>query len=383
MGTQSKHDRVVTDAERLRRLYREYAEGAMAALGSPVYAAICFGLSSDPARGDLALAAAPGFRIPNILLAAVHHLLLSGAGDPLASYYPTVVGDGRARPVDDGLYPAFASFVDRHLAALRELIGNGTTQTNEVGRSALTLPALSLVARPNAPLALLEIGSSGGLNLLLDRFRYRVGEVEIGDPSASVEIVCGTVGALLPPIPPSLPQIDWRAGLDRSPLDVTQERAAAWLRAQVFPEHRDRMARLEAAIALARAERPPVARGDAASDLARLAAMAPPEPRLVIVSTSVLVYLDASQRGILVENLRGVAAARREGAWLVACEPETVLESLGLGIGRSGLDAPELNGLALCHLPADGDGGGRLLAMCHPHGRWIRWLDPVSAGSPA
>jgi len=295
------------------------------------------------------------------------------------SYYPTVAGD-TAMPVDEGLYPVFASFVDRHRDRLRRLIATHTTQTNEVGRTAFLLPALGLVA-DGGPLAMLEVGTSAGLNQLLDRYHYRIGEVEVGVPRASVQITCAPRGELLPPVPSSVPRIAWRAGLDRNPVDVDDPEAAAWLRAQVWPEHRDRLAILDAAMAVARRERPRLVRGDALDGLASLAGAAPADARLTVVSTSTLVYLDAARRRAFAEELSRIASTRPSGAWLVACEPENVLAALGVGIQPSGLEAPELNGLAIVRFGPDGV-VGRLLAMCHPHGRWMRWLDPAS-GRPA
>lgn len=380
MRTPNANDRRETpDAKRLDRLYRQYAEHDAVTLGSPVYAVICAGLAEDHDRGDLALAAPAGFRIPNVLLSAVHHLLLAGTDDPLARYYPTVAGDAVVA-VDGELYPAFASFVDRHRDRLRRVIATHTTQTNEVGRAALLLPALDLVA-DGAPLSLLEVGTSAGLNQRLDRYHYRIGEVEVGARRASVRITCVPRGDLLPPVPSTIPRIGWRAGLDRNPVDVNDPEAAAWLRAQVWPEHRDRMAILDAAMGVARRERPRLIRGDAVDDLAPLAREAPEDARLTVVSTSTLVYLDTIGRSAFADELSRIASTRPNGAWLVACEPETVLSGLEVGIEPSGLEAPDLNGLAIVRFGPNGV-VGRLLAMCHPHGRWMRWLDPES-GRPA
>ena len=48
-----------------------------------------------------------------------------------------------------------------------------STQTNEIGRCALLLPAFGLVAAEVGALAHLDVGTSAGLNLLLPRYRYR------------------------------------------------------------------------------------------------------------------------------------------------------------------------------------------------------------------
>ena len=62
-----------------------------------------------------------------------------------------------------------------------------STQTNEVGRCATFLPVLGLVAGEVGPLALVDVGSSGGLTLLLDRYecRYEPGGA-VGGPSPVV-----------------------------------------------------------------------------------------------------------------------------------------------------------------------------------------------------
>jgi hypothetical protein len=38
------------------------------------------------------------------------------------------------------------------------------------------------------------------------------------------------------PLPKILPQIAWRAGLDRNPIDVNDPAEAAWLETLVWPE---------------------------------------------------------------------------------------------------------------------------------------------------
>ena len=49
------------------------------------------------------------------------------------------------------------------------------TQTNEVGRCAVILPAL-----PAAPIALIEVGASAGLCLLFDKYQYDYGTSLVG-----------------------------------------------------------------------------------------------------------------------------------------------------------------------------------------------------------
>ena len=83
-----------------------------------------------------------------------------------------------------------------------ELVATHTTQTNEVRRTAVTLPALGLVATHSGrPLALLEVGASAGLNLLVDRYGFRIGSVMAGIPGSPVQLRCAAEGELRPPVP--------------------------------------------------------------------------------------------------------------------------------------------------------------------------------------
>ena len=60
------------------------------------------------------------------------------------------------------------------------------------------------------------------------------------------------------------PRVRRRVGVDLDPVDVATDEGALRLRSFVWPEQEGRMERLERAIAAARAEPPPVVRGDIA-----------------------------------------------------------------------------------------------------------------------
>ena len=347
--------------------------------GSPLYAELCARLADDPARASIVLAAPPAFHTPLILLAAVHHLLLSGADGALGAYYATVTGDA-ARPIDDQLFPAFAAFVDGHRPEIDGLVATHTTQTNEARRTVITLPALGMVASASGlPLALLEIGASAGLTLLVDRYGFRIGSVRAGDAASPVQIGCAVEGELRPPVPERV-EVGWRLGMDLHPLDVRDPDTRAWLRALVWPEHVDRMAVLEAALEVARPDPPAVVAGDLTVDLPAMSERAPRDAALAVTSTWTLAYVIPELRQALVGALRRIAADQARDVWLVAGEGQDVVASLGLGLvgpPEDGTGGPSM--LALCRFRPDGTDVSRLLAECNAHGRWIRWLDPNSA----
>ena len=75
-----------------------------------------------------------------------------------------------------------------HDAALLPWL-DGPPQTNEAGRSAgLMTGLLHLRARLGPRVELLEIGSSAGLNLLIDRYRFDLGGAIVGPDDAPVTI---------------------------------------------------------------------------------------------------------------------------------------------------------------------------------------------------
>ena len=367
---------------RLSQQYRDYARFELTTHGSPIYAAICAGLAEDQPIGSLGLQAQPGFRTPLILLAAVHHLLLGGLPHALAGYYPSLAG-ADARSIDDGLYPAFADLVATHRERVVELVATHTTQTNEARRTVLLVPPLGLMgAEAGGSIALLEVGASAGLNLLPDRYGFSIGADACGDRESPVQILCAVEGALRPPVPADLPAIGWRAGLDVHPLDVRSPDTVAWLRALIWPEHLDRMAVLDGAAALAAADPPRLVQGDLADDLAALAAEAPPSLSLVVTDTWVLAYVAPERRLAFVGALRGVAADRGQPVWLISCEGLAVLASLGLGIGEApGDGSGGFSALSLHRFDPTGTSRHDLLAECHAHGRWLRWLDTATAAS--
>jgi hypothetical protein len=234
-------------------------------------------------------------------------------------------------------------------------------QTNEVARSAMLLGGFLTVAHAcPLPLAVLEIGASAGLNLLFDRYRYEFGSWRWGTQNARLTIAADWAGSRPPDANPSVAA---RVGCDRFPLDLRDDEAPRRLRSYVWADQKERMARLDRAIATALADPPQVERADGADWLEAQLAQPRPERVTVIVHSIVWQYLGAAAQARITEMLmrRGArASAKAPLAWL-RLEPEP---------------AAERPGLRLTLWPG---GKERLLGLGDYHGRLMTWLDQPRA----
>jgi hypothetical protein len=255
---------------------------------------------------------------------------------------------------------ALRAIVQRRGGEIAEVMRSHRTQTNEVGRCAVLLPAL-----PSGPLALVEAGASAGLCLLLDHFHYDFGSTSIGMASSPVHLRCRVAGPV--PVPSALPQIVWRWGLDASPINVHDDAAIRWLMACVWSDEPERRRRLEGAIELARVHRPPVSAGDLVDDLPVVLAEAPHDAQLVVFHSAVLSYVSPDRRHAFADILAD-ASTRRDIVWLsneahgivpevtaLAPSPSTVQFLLGRTRFTNGRRRNEL------------------LALAHPHGAELAW----------
>jgi hypothetical protein len=190
------------------------------------------------------------------------------------------------------------------------------TQTNEPRRCAVLLPVLAQVP---GPIALLEVGASAGLCLYPDRYSYSYDgrRVDPVNGASTVLLECATTGN--PPIPSTLPEIAWRAGLDLNPLDVNNADDTNWLETLIWPEQHERLARIRAAMDIVRADPPRIIRGDAIDDLPALVAEAPADATLVIVSSAAIVYQMPEPRARFIDYVRSLDATwiSNEGAGIV------------------------------------------------------------------
>ena len=254
------------DAASLAHNFRVFADADCA--DEPLYRALSRAIATDDDTLALLMQAPYPQRRPVLLFASVHDLLLAGQEHPLGRFYRSL--DVRGFDPDvTGAPAAFFDFCRAHREALAALLAERSTQTNEIGRSAGLRLALATLGEQ--PIALVDVGCSAGLNLLVDRYRFEMtlpdGSIVHAGPNGPIVVPVSIVSGRPDPARP-IPSIRQRVGIDREPLDVRDDRDARWLGACVWPSDVARHQRLAAAIALARDAALDVRRGDAVDTIA-------------------------------------------------------------------------------------------------------------------
>jgi len=367
----------------LARLAKGFEHFADSDCEDPLYIAICRHVARSEALLQLMLAAPPEQRRPNLLLAAVHHRLLeeraAGAQHALAAYFPSV---GGSRAPDAALAACFDDFVDGERGALLDRITRRATQTNETGRCAVVRPALRELAALSGRqrLALLDFGCSAGLNLGVDQWPIDYGDFMLG---AAVQggvppLHCRLVGGGRPSPALAEPVIVSRLGIDLAPVDVQDDDAVRWLQACIWPHDRERMERLEHAIAVARRERWPVRREtDGVAAIARWLDTLPGDVQPVVMNSWVLAYFEPPDLASHVEGM--LQLVRERGlAWLSGEGPQLRIAGAAAPPPPDGEAEILSNTLwTLAWRDAAGELRSEVLARSHPHGRWLQWIGLV------
>ncbi|WP_033295103.1 DUF2332 domain-containing protein [Amycolatopsis jejuensis] len=365
--------------EKIKQALRTFAEVEARGV-SPLYEHLAGHAADDDDVAALLTDARGGEARANLLLAAAHRLVQADPIHPLSRYYPSLGGfDG----VDSETWPLFRSFLLERADRAREIIATRYTQTNEVGRAAVLYPAVAAAAKEaGGKIALLEVGCSAGLLLGLDRFGYRYqcdgGEqLTAGPAKAAVGLHCAldlAPGARLPK-PPKKIAVAARAGLDRAPVDLSDEDELAWLEACVWADQVDRIRLLRTAAAEQRKHAPELVTGDAVDDLATAASRLPAELPLVVLTSHALAYVH-DRRTDFVAELSRLAGTRP--VWWVSQEfygaaLEEVLPGREDLASVAGGGEPSLAVLGVTTW-VDGKSQARALARTTPHGQRMTWL---------
>lgn len=144
-------------------------------------------MASDNTLLEISRAAQSGQPVPNLLFGAVHYLLLKGTRHPLQEYYPSI--EETPKPHDES-FEHFKDFCLKYRMEIEQILKTKLVQTNEVRRCAYLYPAFcAIYEKTKKPLALIEIGTSAGLQLLWDKYSYTYGNKDLfGNQESSLTI---------------------------------------------------------------------------------------------------------------------------------------------------------------------------------------------------
>lgn len=375
--------------QRLAEMFRHFARHEF--IGhSPRYQVLAEFVADRP---DLAapLRAAPRNQRRAILyFAAVQYLLRTTAqGHPLSAYLPTL---GGCRPADREFPAALANLVSSHRDELTALCATRATQTNEALRAALLRPGFGRAAArvDGRPLALVELGTSAGLLLISDRYacRYRGADDRVktygpAEVPESLIMTCSVRGPGWPnPAAIDLP-VAARVGIDLSPIAATDPTATDWLRSCIWPEHTDRLTRLDAALAEVARIRPRLVAGDMVETLPAVVSGLDGGVVPCVFASNALTYLGRGGRRRLIETLGRIGA--EQDLTVVLNEASSSGAELFLGRRPAQAGPPGVLSVGLLTVVAwrNGRAAVEVLARTGPHGQWLEWTPQEYAYQPA
>jgi hypothetical protein len=297
--------------------------------------------------------------MPLRIAGGIHHLYLTGDAPELGPVYSGAIAD---QAQVDRIVTLLVEQFDARLAPWFD----GPPQTNEAGRSASIMGGLlwlSQVLGPNpstglrAGFELVEIGASAGVNTMMERYFYDLGGTTVGPEGSPMRIVPEWRG---PPPPAGEVEIVSIRGCDVTPVDLSDPAAALRLKAYVWAEVTERIARIDAAIRLAGEKRPDLVAQDAGDFVLEMLAR-PQQPGVtrVLYHSVMWQYLPPETRALIRDAM--AAAGERASA-------EKPLAWVRLETNRQTFK----HELTVKYWPGGGE-SWTLLSNAHPHGAWVEW----------
>ena len=326
-------------------------------LGSKLYAALLSEAAGDAQRGGVVWSALGGHlpapllevMLPLRFMAAMHSLVLRDRAPELARFYPSAGGHGGP----DEAWPAFLTALSEHLDEVRALSAF-PVQTNEVGRCAALIGGFLRIARDTGkPLRLLEVGSSAGLNLRWDRYRYESPTGSWGPVSSAVRLNWDSAPEHLD----ARVEVVERRGCDPRPLNPLNEDDRIRILSAVWPDQIERVERTRGAFAEAPSVAVAVDEGSAITWLPGLLEQPADGVATVVFHSVVLQYLTDRERAEFLHVIEG-AGVRATGSAPLAhltLEPD-----------------PEMSGFPV-RLRTWPGGEEVVVARSGPHGADIVW----------
>ncbi|WP_201002334.1 DUF2332 domain-containing protein [Paenibacillus glycanilyticus] len=293
--------------EQLSERFRRFAE-MECKHSSLLYEHLARNVADDSELLKLAAHSRTGQPVPNLFLGAVHYLLLKGTRHELAYYYASIVQDPKNLA---GVYASFKQFCKQYEADIIYLLRTRLVQTNEVRRCAYLYPAFCYIYQlTGKPLSLVEIGTSAGLQLLWDKYKYSYSSQleEYGNEHAALKITSELRGD--PILLTQSPPVAGKIGVDLHINDLKHQDHFLWLKALIWPEHRERRAYFEAAAACLEQYPVKLIEGDGVELLPDIVPAIASDTTLCIFHTHVANQFTAATKTKLLESIEVLGRQR-------------------------------------------------------------------------
>lgn len=340
----------IKDFDKMSKWFLRFAEQTA---GSNMYQFLSKKIAYDAELLQLASTADQTQPVPNLFLAAVNYLLYKNPSHPLAKFYPNHSG----QPFSEAdLFENFKTFCFNHAGQINHIMKTRLVQTNEVRRSALLLPAINEVSKKiESEIALIDMGTSSGLNLLIDQYYYEYSNgTKVGKSDSLLKITCIAQNKNLKIN--SIPKIGKRIGIDLNPIDLNTLDEVLWTLSLVWPDQIERINRLQLAIQILKQQPVELHKGDGVVLLSKLTKDIPKNMAICVMHSFVLNQFSDEARSSFEKQLCELSSQR--DIWRISLE---------------WLDTEQPQ-LCLDHYSSGNLTERNILAICHQHGEWLDWL---------
>ena len=208
-------------------------------------------------------------------------------------------------------FPHFRDFCSKYKDQIISILKEKMVQTNEIRRCGYLYPSFSYVYnKVKKPLALIEIGTSAGFQLLWDKYSYSY-EV-YGKMESNVYIKSEIKGENLPTFSKKIPPVFNRYGLDLHINDLSNIEDSLWLNSLIWPEHKERRALFEQALGCVMNNKDELnlIEGDGLELLPRIIEQIPTDSIICIFHTHVANQIAEDEKHKLLDNVKNIAIKR-------------------------------------------------------------------------
>ncbi|AIF42803.1 DUF2332 domain-containing protein [Virgibacillus sp. SK37] len=276
---------------------------------SKLYEVLAKEIAKDQDLLTIAAGTRDGQPVPNMLFGAVQYMLLKNAEHELRGFYKSMVVNPRT---ETEAFPFFRDFCLNYKNEIRNLLKSRLVQTNEVRRCAYLYPSFCYVyEKVKKPLALIEIGTSAGFQLLWDTYAYSYGSAAIyGNTQADIVLEAEVREGELPDFMQELPPVSKRIGLDLHVNNVQDVEDHLWLKALIWPEHVDRRELFDKVASQVQAANLQLIEGDGVALLPELVNQIPKDMVVVVFHTHVANQFSDQLKEDLLQEIHSIGSKR-------------------------------------------------------------------------